>query len=85
MGTLYIAHYMWGGVLPLLFDRFGVLWAFRDFWYFTDFWDFTIKLGGGVCYAYVFMFHFCSFYLCSIYRGEGLTNLRTYGRLGILR
>ncbi len=46
MGTLYVAHYMWGGVLPLLFDRFGVLWAFRDFWYFTDFWDFTIKLGG---------------------------------------
>lgn len=39
MGTLYVAHYMWGGALPLLFDRFGVLWAFRDFW---DFWDFTI-------------------------------------------
>lgn len=39
MGTLYIAHYMWGVVLPLLFDIFWVLWAFRDF---TDFTDLTI-------------------------------------------
>lgn len=55
MGTLYIAHYMWGVVLPLLFDIFMVLWAFRDFWDFWDFSDFAIAFFL-ILFAYVSTF-----------------------------
>lgn len=85
MGTLYVAHYMWGGALPLLFDRFGVLWAFRDF---TDFTDFTIKFNPHFS-LFVSLMSQCSIFVRSIsvpsYRGSYLTVSRTYRLLGILR
>ena len=69
MGTLYVAHYMWGGALPLLFDRFWVLWAFRDFTDFWDFTDFTIAFFL-IHYAFASAFCLCSFFFCFVYRGD---------------